>query len=209
MLVIIDNYDSFTYNVVQAFGSMGADVRVFRNDQVTLDALDSMQPQGIIISPGSVHPEAAGISCEAIRSFAGRVPILGIGLGHQCIAHVYGATIVTAENVMHGRTTDVHHEHSSLYNSVPSPFVATCYHSRLVSDDMLPVDLQVTARTEDGTVMGIRHRTHAVEGVQFHPESILTEWGSKILANFAARTGVSVKTGSVDVARPTVRPATR
>lgn len=194
MLVVIDNYDSFTYNLVQAFGAMGAEVRVVRNDSTSVEALAAMQPSALVISPGSARPEDAGISCDVIREFAGRLPILGVGLGHHCIAHVFGAAVAPTPHVQHGKTARIHHNASWLYEGVPSAFSATCYHSRLVDGGSLPSVLQVTARDEHHAVMGMRHESYDVEGVQFHPESILTEWGPTLLANFARRSGEEIRT---------------
>lgn len=189
MLVVIDNYDSFTYNLVQVFTQLGASVTVFRNDETDLAALEELRPAGIVISPGPGSPRDAGISKDVIRHFAGHVPILGVCLGHQCIADVYGARVVRAARLMHGYTSPVHHDGSSLYAGIPSLFTATRYHSLIVDPETLPPELCVTAKTEEGEIMGIRHSRLDVEGVQFHPESILTTYGMTLLANFLSRTG--------------------
>lgn len=189
MLVMIDNYDSFTYNVVQYLGELGADVRVYRNDEITVEALMALQPERLVISPGPCTPNEAGISMAAIKALAGRIPILGICLGHQSIGQVFGGRIIRAGQVMHGKTSQVHHHGSGVFRGLPSPFRATRYHSLVIEQDTLPDCLEVTAWTsrDDGSIeeiMGVRHRTLAIEGVQFHPESILTEHGHALLKNF-------------------------
>jgi len=187
MILMIDNYDSFTYNLVQYLGELGERVLVRRNDAIDLAEVERIAPDGIIISPGPCTPAEAGVSCEIIRAFEGKLPILGVCLGHQCIGQVYGAEVVRAERLMHGKTSPVYHDGSSLYEGIPSPFTATRYHSLLLAPDSLPDSLIVTAWTEMGEIMGVRHRTLDVEGVQFHPESILTQDGKRLLANFLAR----------------------
>ena len=189
MLVMIDNYDSFTYNVVQYLGELGADVRVFRNDEITVSDIKAMKPDQLVISPGPCTPNEAGISVEAIQSFAGKLPILGICLGHQSIAQAFGGNIVRAGQVMHGKTSFVHHLDSGVFSELKQPFEATRYHSLVIDQKTIPECLEITAWTEkpDGRMddlMGVRHKTLAIEGVQFHPESILTEHGHDILKNF-------------------------
>ena len=183
MLVVIDNYDSFTYNLVQYLGELGAELRVFRNDHVTLDELRALNPDRIVISPGPGDPDDGGISNDVIRAFGPTTPLLGVCLGHQCIGHVYGGRVARAPRLMHGKTSPVYHNGRGLFAGVPSPFTATRYHS-LIVEEPLPDCLQVTAFTSDGEVMGLRHKEHPVAGVQFHPESILTEHGKRILGNF-------------------------
>jgi len=184
VVLVIDNYDSFTYNLVQCIGSMGAEVEVFRNDKVTLDAIDARGPSRIIISPGPCTPREAGISNDVVRRFAGRVPILGVCLGHQCIAHALGGEVVRADRLMHGKTSMIHHDGQGVFRGLENPFEATRYHSLIVREETLPECLVPTARTPEGELMGIRHRQFALEGVQFHPESFLTGEGTKLLRNF-------------------------
>ena len=189
MLVMIDNYDSFTYNLVQYLGELGADVRVFRNDQISVDELSALQPDHIVVSPGPCTPNEAGISMAAIRRFAGEIPILGVCLGHQSIGQVYGGNIVHAKSVMHGKTSQVFHHDSDVFHSLESPFQATRYHSLVIEQASLPDCLKVTAWTQapDGSldeIMGVRHKELPVYGVQFHPESILTAHGHDLLRNF-------------------------
>ncbi|MDD2273101.1 MAG: aminodeoxychorismate/anthranilate synthase component II [Desulfuromonadaceae bacterium] len=184
MLLMIDNYDSFTYNIVQYFGQLGEDVRVFRNDRITLDEIDALRPRRLVISPGPCSPEAAGVSVAAIRRFAGKIPILGVCLGHQAIGAAYGGSIVRSISLMHGKTSPIHHTGEGLFEGLPEPFVATRYHSLVLERDTLPDCLEVTAWVENNEIMGIRHRELPLWGVQFHPESILTEGGMGILANF-------------------------
>ena len=183
MLVMIDNYDSFTYNLVQYFGELGAEIRVFRNDEVTLDEIKALKPTHIVISPGPGNPNDGGISNEVLREFGPTTPILGVCLGHQCIGQVYGGNVNRAPRLMHGKTSSVYHNGKGLFDGVPSPFKATRYHS-LIVEEPLPDVLQVTAFTRDGEVMGLRHKQYPTMGVQFHPESILTEHGKRILQNF-------------------------
>lgn len=189
MLVMIDNYDSFTYNVVQYLGELGADVKVYRNDEITLSELEKLWPDHIVISPGPCTPNDAGISMEAIRHFAGRIPLLGICLGHQSMGQVFGGDVVRAKQVMHGKVSPVRHEGKGVFAGLDDPLTVTRYHSLVVSADTLPDCLEITAWTEneDGSmdeIMGLRHRELAIEGVQFHPESIMTEQGHALLANF-------------------------
>lgn len=191
MVLIIDNYDSFTYNLVQYIGELSKqdfdiakDIKVYRHDKITLSQIEELSVDSIIISPGPKRPEHAGISVELIRHFAGKVPILGVCLGHQCIGYAYGATIVHAKRLMHGKVSYIHHDGKAIYEGIENPFVATRYHSLAIDKDTLPPELIPTAWSEDGELMGVRHREYIVEGVQFHPESILTEVGKDILANF-------------------------
>lgn len=192
MLLLIDNYDSFTYNLVQYFAELGADVHVVRNDALTLAEIEALEPERIVISPGPCTPDQAGISLEVIRSFAGRLPILGVCLGHQAIGQVFGGYVVRAGRVMHGKTSPVRHRNRGVFAGLPSPLRATRYHSLAIDKARLPECLELTAWTEnsDGSIeeiMGVRHRTLDVEGVQFHPESILSEAGHDLLANFLRR----------------------
>jgi anthranilate synthase/aminodeoxychorismate synthase-like glutamine amidotransferase len=183
MLVVIDNYDSFTYNLVQYLGELGADPRVFRNDQVTIAELEALSPKQLVISPGPGEPHDGGISNEALRRFGPAIPVLGVCLGHQCIGHVYGAKVSRAPRLMHGKTSAVYHNGRGLFSGVPNPFQATRYHS-LIVEESLPDCLQVTAFTREGEIMALQHKDYPVAGVQFHPESILTEHGKRILRNF-------------------------
>ncbi|MEO6458462.1 MAG: aminodeoxychorismate/anthranilate synthase component II [Chloroflexia bacterium] len=187
MIVLLDNYDSFTYNLYQYLGELGADVQVVRNDAVSLLDLEQMQPAGLVISPGPGEPEQAGLSLTAIETFAGRIPILGVCLGHQCIGRVYGAKIVRAPELRHGKTSEIYHTGKGVFNGLPNPFLATRYHSLIVDASTCPSELEVTAWTADGLIMGLRHRTLACEGVQFHPESMLTRSGKALLANFLSQ----------------------
>ena len=189
MLLMIDNYDSFTYNLVQYFGELGADVRVYRNDRITLDEIAALAPQHLVVSPGPCSPHEAGISVEAIRRFAGNIPILGVCLGHQSIGEAFGGRIVHAGRVMHGKTSMIHHTGQGVFAGLEDPFEATRYHSLGIEQTSMPDCLEVTAWTETqegerDEIMGVRHREHAVEGVQFHPESILTRHGHDLLRNF-------------------------
>ncbi|HTQ01763.1 MAG TPA: aminodeoxychorismate/anthranilate synthase component II [Casimicrobiaceae bacterium] len=184
MLLMIDNYDSFTYNLVQYLGELGADVRVYRNDAITLDEVAAMAPSQIVVSPGPCTPSEAGVCVPLIQRFAGRVPILGVCLGHQAIGQAFGGRIVRAQRVMHGKLSPVSHDGRGVFTDVPSPFAVTRYHSLAIERDGVPAQLLVTATSDDGEIMGVRHRQWAVEGVQFHPEAILTEHGKKMLENF-------------------------
>lgn len=190
MIVIIDNYDSFTYNLVQRIGELDAsrEMRVYRNDQVTLDQLEADRPDHLLVSPGPCTPREAGISNEVIRHFAGRVPILGVCLGHQCIGFAFGAEIVRAPRLMHGKTSEIEHDGKTIYAGLPSPFTATRYHSLVIKPETLSPDFEITARALDDPteIMGIRHRKFPLEGVQFHPESFLTAEGPNLLRNFLA-----------------------
>jgi len=184
MLLMIDNYDSFTYNLVQYLGELGEDVRVFRNDEVTLEEIAALAPARIVISPGPCTPNEAGVSLPAIARFAGKIPILGVCLGHQAIGQAFGGRVVHARTLMHGKVSPIHHAGKGVFRGLPSPFNATRYHSLAIERESCPADLEITAWTEDGEIMGVRHRALAVEGVQFHPESILTEHGHALLRNF-------------------------
>jgi anthranilate synthase/aminodeoxychorismate synthase-like glutamine amidotransferase len=187
MILVIDNYDSFTFNLVQYLAELGADLVVFRNDAVTVEEIEDLAPAGIVVSPGPCTPREAGISVPVIQRFRGRVPILGVCLGHQAIGAAYGARIVRAPRLMHGKTSWITHDGQGVFAGLPNPFLATRYHSLMVEEESLPEDLVVTARSEDGVIMGVRDRTGLVEGVQFHPESILTAVGKELLRNFLHR----------------------
>ena len=187
MLVMIDNYDSFTYNLVQYFGQLGEEVQVFRNDQIDLAGLDRLNPSRLVISPGPCSPNEAGISVDAIRHCAGRIPILGVCLGHQALGAAFGGVIIRAPRLMHGKTSLIYHDGKDLFQGIPSPFEATRYHSLIVDRETLPDCLQVSAQTAVGEIMGLRHRECATYGVQFHPESILTTEGLSLLRNFLKR----------------------
>jgi anthranilate synthase/aminodeoxychorismate synthase-like glutamine amidotransferase len=184
MIVMIDNYDSFTYNLVQYLGELGADVKVFRNDELGVDEIERMSCSHIVISPGPCTPNEAGITLALIERMAGRVPILGVCLGHQAIGQAFGGKVVRAKQVMHGKVSRIRHDGAGVFEEIPDPFVATRYHSLVVARESLPDCLAVTAESEDGEIMGLRHRSLAVEGVQFHPEALLTEHGHKMLQNF-------------------------
>ena len=184
MLLMIDNYDSFTWNLVQYLGELGADVHVHRNDAITLAEIAAWEPSHIVVSPGPCTPNEAGISVDLIRAFAGKVPILGVCLGHQAIGQAFGGRIVRAQRVMHGKLSPVTHDGKGSFTGLPSPLAATRYHSLAIERASLPADLEVTATADDGEIMGVRHRRFAVEGVQFHPEAILTEHGHALLRNF-------------------------
>jgi len=189
MLLMIDNYDSFTYNLVQYFGELGQKVRVFRNDAITLAQVDKLKPEMIVISPGPGRPSDAGISKELIYRFKGAYPILGVCLGHQCIGEVFGAEVVRAQRIMHGKTSAVFHDGKILFKGLPNPFNATRYHSLIIKKETLPDCLTVSAWTDHDEIMGIRHRAYPVEGIQFHPESVLTSCGKDLLRNFIAAAG--------------------
>ena len=188
-VVVVDNYDSFVYNLVQELGELGADPVVFRNDAIDVGGIRAERPDAVLISPGPGRPEDGGVSLETIRRLAGEIPILGVCLGHQCIGQAYGGEIVAAPHLMHGKTSEIHHDGQGLFAGLPNPFVATRYHSLVVRPDSVPGELEVTATSSDGVVMGLRHRTMAVEGVQFHPESVLTASGPALLDNFLAQLG--------------------
>ncbi|MDH7502776.1 MAG: aminodeoxychorismate/anthranilate synthase component II [Verrucomicrobiota bacterium] len=184
MVLVIDNYDSFTYNLVQYLGEMHVQVEVHRNDALSLDQIRGLYPDKILISPGPCSPRESGLSNDVIRAFAGVVPILGVCLGHQCIGHVFGGQVVRNHRVMHGKTSLIHHNGRDLFEGLPNPFVATRYHSLVIARDSMPPCLEITAETDEGEIMGVRHREWPVFGVQFHPESILTEHGRSLLENF-------------------------
>jgi anthranilate synthase/aminodeoxychorismate synthase-like glutamine amidotransferase len=184
MILVIDNYDSFTYNLVQYLGEMGQELVVRRNDAITVEEIEALRPDRIVVSPGPCTPNEAGISVEAIRRFAGRIPILGVCLGHQSIGQAFGGEIVRADRLMHGKTSMIHHDGRGVFRNLPDPFEATRYHSLLVRRESLPDCLEITAETEVGEIMGLRHKELAVEGVQFHPESVLTTCGKELLRNF-------------------------
>jgi len=185
MIAVIDNYDSFTYNLVQYLGELGADIKVFRNDQVTIEQLVTLSPTHLVISPGPGDPNDGGISNEAIRYFTGKIPVLGVCLGHQCLGAVYGGVVKRAPKLMHGKTSPIYHQGKGIFDGLPSPFEATRYHSLMV-EEPVPDCLEVTAFTSDGIVMGLKHKEHPTFGVQFHPESILTKHGKQLLKNFVA-----------------------
>jgi anthranilate synthase/aminodeoxychorismate synthase-like glutamine amidotransferase len=187
MILMIDNYDSFTYNLVQYLGELGADMRVYRNDQITVAEVEQLAPEKIVISPGPCTPKEAGVSCEVIRHFAGRIPLLGVCLGHQCIGEVFGGDIIRAPALFHGKTSMIYHDGKTIFRGLPRPFEATRYHSLVIRRETLPDCLELSAETDDGVIMGVRHRELPVEGVQFHPESILTHEGKKLLANFLSQ----------------------
>lgn len=184
MILMVDNYDSFTYNLVQYLGALGADMKVYRNDKITIEKIKRLRPKKIVISPGPGRPEGAGISCKVIKEFAGKIPILGVCLGHQCLGFVYGGRIVSAKKLMHGKTSMIYHNKKDIFRGIPDPFEATRYHSLIVERKSLPLCLEITAWTKDSEIMGLKHRQHPLWGVQFHPESILTKAGKDILANF-------------------------
>ena len=184
MLLVIDNYDSFTYNLVQYFGELGADLKVYRNDEITIDEIRELAPDKICISPGPCTPAEAGISCDVVRSFGKTIPILGVCLGHQCIGQVFGGDVIRADRLMHGKTSPILHEGQSLFEGLPDPFEATRYHSLIVKRETFPDELEITAETAEHEIMGLRHREYPIHGLQFHPESILTEHGKQLLQNF-------------------------
>jgi anthranilate synthase/aminodeoxychorismate synthase-like glutamine amidotransferase len=184
MLLVIDNYDSFTYNLVQYFGELGAEMKVVRNDKITIKEITKLAPDLICISPGPCSPNEAGVSCDVIREFGGKIPILGVCLGHQSIGQVFGGDVIRATELMHGKTSAILNDGKGIFKGLPSPFTATRYHSLIVQRDSLPDCLEITAETEDGVIMGLRHKELEIHGVQFHPESILTEHGKVMLQNF-------------------------
>jgi len=186
-ILLIDNYDSFTYNLAQYLGELRTEVQVERNDAITVDAIAARKPDAIVISPGPCTPNEAGISMDVIRTYAGQIPILGVCLGHQCIGQVFGGRIVRAPRIMHGKTSKIFHDEKGLFANVENPFVATRYHSLVIAPDSLPDSLEITAKTWEDEIMGVRHKQHLVEGVQFHPESIMTTAGKQLLANFLAQ----------------------
>jgi anthranilate synthase/aminodeoxychorismate synthase-like glutamine amidotransferase len=184
MILVIDNYDSFTYNLVQYLGELGAEMRVFRNDEITVDEAVALHPEKVMVSPGPCTPKEAGISCDIIREFGPRLPLFGVCLGHQSIGDVYGGKVIRADRLMHGKTSPMLHENQSVFKGLPSPFDATRYHSLIIERESLPDCLEITAWTAEGEIMGVKHKEHPVHGVQFHPESILTIEGRKLLQNF-------------------------
>ena len=193
MLLMIDNYDSFTYNLVQCLGELGEDIRVFRNDKITIPQIEKLNPGKIVISPGPCTPKEAGISINVVRHFAGKIPILGVCLGHQSIGAAYGAEIINAPRLMHGKTSMIHHDGKTIFKGLPNPFEATRYHSLIIKKDTLPDDFKITAWTDMDEIMGIRHKNTLIEGVQFHPESILTKAGKGLLRNFLNLQGLKKK----------------
>jgi anthranilate synthase/aminodeoxychorismate synthase-like glutamine amidotransferase len=194
MILIIDNYDSFTYNIVQEMGELGAEMQVVRNDHITLDEIAALSPSHIVVSPGPGFPKDAGISCDVIRAFGPHIPILGVCLGHQAIGEVYGGLVTHAARQMHGKTSQIYHQGDALFSGLPDPFTATRYHSLIVDEATLPDCLTITARADSGEIMGLRHKGYPVVGVQFHPESILTDMGIRILKNFMVNEFLQVGT---------------
>jgi anthranilate synthase/aminodeoxychorismate synthase-like glutamine amidotransferase len=184
MILLLDNYDSFTYNLAQYLGELGCEVEVHRNDKISVEEIARRKPERIVISPGPCTPQEAGISIELIQRLAGRFPILGVCLGHQALGAAFGAKVIRAPKLFHGKTSEIHHDNKGVFRKLPEPFTATRYHSLIVERKSLPRELTITAETSDGTIMGLRHRKHKLEGVQFHPESVLTESGKQLLANF-------------------------
>lgn len=187
MILVLDNYDSFTYNIVQYLGEMGENIEVHRNDKITTEGIAALRPEKIVISPGPCSPTEAGISVETITRFAGEIPIFGVCLGHQSIGHAFGGRVVRAGRLMHGKISPIHHNGKGVFAGMPQPFTATRYHSLLIERDSLPDCLEITAETREGEIMGVRHKTLDVEGVQFHPESVLTQDGKRLLENFVQR----------------------
>lgn len=184
MIFVLDNYDSFTYNLAQYLGQMGQTLLVRRNDQITLDEIADLAPERIVISPGPGTPKQAGISIPIVERFAGKIPILGVCLGHQAIGDAFGGRVIRAKKIMHGKTSEIHHDGKTIFRDLPQDFPATRYHSLIVERESLPAELEISAETEDGTIMGLRHRKLKIEGVQFHPESVLTDAGYRLLQNF-------------------------
>ena len=184
MILVIDNYDSFTYNLVQYLGELGADLKVFRNDKISISEIRDLKPEKILISPGPGYPKDAGISIPVVKEFAGKVPILGVCLGHQAVGEAFGGKIVQAKRLLHGKTSMIHHDGKTIYKGIPNPFTATRYHSLIIERASLPECMEISAWTKEDEIMGIRHKEYKVEGIQFHPESILTTEGKKLLKNF-------------------------
>ena len=184
MILLLDNYDSFTYNLAQYLGQMGQTLEVHRNDKITLDEIGAKKPERIIVSPGPCTPQEAGVSIPLIQQFAGKIPILGVCLGHQAIGAAFGGKVIRAPQLMHGKTSEIQHDGKTIFRELPKPFTATRYHSLIVERETLPAELEISAETSDGTIMGLRHKRHRVEGVQFHPESVLTTSGFELLKNF-------------------------
>jgi para-aminobenzoate synthetase component 2 len=187
MILVIDNYDSFTYNLVQYLGALGEQVEVRRNDEIDLDGIAAMKPDHMLLSPGPCTPNEAGISLAAIERFKGEIPIFGVCLGHQSIGQAFGGDVIRAERLMHGKTSAIHHDGRTIFEGVPNPFIATRYHSLIVKRETLPAVLEISAETAEGEIMALRHKTYPIEGVQFHPESIITEHGLTLLRNFIRR----------------------
>jgi anthranilate synthase component 2/para-aminobenzoate synthetase component 2 len=183
-IIMIDNYDSFTYNLVQYLGELGAEIDIFRNDKITIEEIEKIKPEKIVISPGPGKPQNAGISVNLVKAFAGKIPILGVCLGHQSIGYAFGAEITHAKKLMHGKTSMIRHDGKTIFKNLPDPFEATRYHSLVIKKDTLSDDFQITAKSEDEEIMGIRHKKYALEGIQFHPESIMTAAGKELLKNF-------------------------
>jgi len=184
MVFVLDNYDSFTYNLVQYMGELGAEITVHRNDELTVEQVEALAPEHILLSPGPCTPQEAGISIDLVRHFAGKIPVLGVCLGHQAIGAAFGGEVIRAPQLMHGKTSAVEHDGKTIFSGIATPMTCTRYHSLIVSEKGLPKDLEISARTADGTIMGLRHKKYAVEGVQFHPESVLTEDGKHLIKNF-------------------------
>jgi anthranilate synthase/aminodeoxychorismate synthase-like glutamine amidotransferase len=184
MIFVLDNYDSFTYNLVQYMGELGAEMTIRRNDELTVDEVEALAPERILLSPGPCTPQEAGISIDLIRRFAGKTPILGVCLGHQAIGAAFGGDVVRAAKLMHGKTSEIEHDGKTIFSGIATPMTCTRYHSLIVSENNLPQELEISARTADGTIMGLRHRNYPVEGVQFHPESVLTDDGKRLIQNF-------------------------
>jgi len=193
-VLVVDNYDSFVYNLVQELGELGAGPVVYRNDAIDVAGIRAERPDAVLISPGPGRPEDGGVSLQAIRELAGEIPLLGVCLGHQCIGQSFGGSVVPAPHLMHGKTSEIHHDGKGIFAGLPNPFIATRYHSLVVRSESVPAELEVTATSTDGVVMGLRHRTLRVEGVQFHPESVLTVSGPALLANFLGQLGVTAAT---------------
>jgi anthranilate synthase/aminodeoxychorismate synthase-like glutamine amidotransferase len=205
MIIVIDNYDSFTYNLVQYLGALGADLEVVRNDALTVQDVASRRPRAIVISPGPCTPKEAGISMDVVRTLGPSTPILGVCLGHQCIGEAFGGRVIRAPVPVHGKTSMISHDGRTIYEGLPNPLEATRYHSLIVAAEDLPSDLEISARTDDGLIMGLRHREHRIEGVQFHPESVLTAAGMQLLARFLAIAGVTPTARPASAGRPEIR----
>ncbi|RJR47014.1 MAG: aminodeoxychorismate/anthranilate synthase component II [Desulfobacteraceae bacterium] len=196
MILVIDNYDSFTYNLVQYIKGFGEETRVFRNDHVSMDEIEAMSPDAILLSPGPCSPKEAGVTVQVVQALCARIPMLGVCLGHQAICHAFGANVIRAKRVMHGKTSRIRNDGAALFKGMPDPFEAGRYHSLIVEKESLPECLTITAETEEGEIMGVRHREYPVEGIQFHPESILTPMGKRIIRNFLGMIGAGDRTGN-------------